>query len=125
MESGMLTTKSVPLIFKDLIKYLMHCINTKFSFIYSKPRMKKASRCKISTDVTVPLQQQRRPMFKFSRSGPHGGAISALAVNQRHSMVSARSQSTAPAFFECLLKLVLSGVCAVRKYDSTRGKGQD
>ena len=37
---------------------------------------------KISTEINVPLQQQRRPRFKIGSFGLRGGAISALAVNQ-------------------------------------------
>ena len=78
----------------------LHCMvsNTKFSFLDTKPRAKRAADAKISTEVAVPLQQQRT-RFKISRSGLSTvalrmdsleidfpglrcAAISALAVNQ-------------------------------------------
>ena len=51
--------------------------NTKFSFLDTKPRAKRAADAKISTEVAVPLQQQRRPRFKIGSLG-----LTASAVNQ-------------------------------------------
>ena len=70
--------------------------NTKFLFIDTKMRKKRAVNANISTNVAAPLQRpgkrrprfkfshsgQRRPRLKFGSSGPRGGASSALAVEQ-------------------------------------------
>ena len=87
---------------------------------------------KISTEISVPLQQQRRPRFKIGSLGLRGGAISALAVDQVYSggpetPIRARKGSVLARYLRCKGLLLLkhwggsywkltSQACAVERF---------
>ena len=79
----MLPTKSVSLIFKKPIEFLMYLFKNKIFHTYTLNRAQRGLvDAKIYTEINAPLQQQRRPRFKIGRLGLRGGANLALAVDE-------------------------------------------